>query len=127
MNETELLIAYARAWNNLDTSYLHEILDENFEYNSQWVFETMHGKDNYIEYLGGKFETILKDPNSFPQAEMAYFELAFGAKDKPCLILSQWDFKATIMIQTENGKIIKADMVGVPDPETAIKLNQFPK
>lgn len=91
MNEAELLIEYAKAWNNLDTSYLETILDDDFQYNSQWVMDTINGKYNYLEYLSGKFRSILKDPTATPKAEFAFFRNAYLEKNKPCLILSQRD------------------------------------
>lgn len=126
MNEAELLIEYAKAWNNLDTSYLETILDDDFQYNSQWVMDTINGKYNYLEYLSGKFKSILKDPTATPKAEIAFFRNAYFEKNKPCLILSQRDKEVSILIQIKNGKIIKADLVGVPDAREAIKLNHFP-
>ena len=127
MNEAELLIEYAKAWNHLDTSYLEDILADDFQYTSQWVFTTMHGKDNYIEYLSEKFKTILKNPASIPRAEMAYFKSAYGELNKPCIIISQNDFKASMIIKIANGKIAKADLVAVPHYSHAIRLNHFPK
>src|SRR5690606_23670699 len=69
MNETELLIEYAKCWNNLDVSYIEELLGDDLEYTSQWVFETMYGKDNYLQYLSGKFNTIRNSIN-IPKAEL---------------------------------------------------------
>ena len=48
----------ADAWRNLDVCGLREILAEEYEYNSMWVFETMHGADNYLAYLSRKFDSI---------------------------------------------------------------------
>ena len=42
-------------------------LDDDFEYNSQWVFDNMHGKWNYINYLRGKFNSILKTFHQFQE------------------------------------------------------------
>lgn len=60
MNETELLIEYAKAWNHLNADFLEPILADDFTYESQWVFAAMHGKAKYLEYIRGKFETIRK-------------------------------------------------------------------
>lgn len=83
-NNTEevLVTAFCKAWNNLDISYIHNCLTEDFEYTSQMVLETMHGKDQYVNYLKEKFVAIKegKDPVT---AEMGYFE------NSPCLIIIQ--------------------------------------
>ncbi len=47
MSETELLIEYAKCWNNLDIFYIMDLVDDDLEYTSQWVLETMYGKNAY--------------------------------------------------------------------------------
>ena len=54
----EMATIIAEAWKNLDTSALHEILADDYEYTSQWVFDTMHGAETYLDYLGHKFEAM---------------------------------------------------------------------
>lgn len=127
MNEAELLIEYAKAWNNLDVSYLYNILDDDFEYNSQWVFETMYGKWSYIDYLRGKFSSILQNISSIPKAEIAYFKYCYTEIDKGCIVLTQNETQCSIIIETKNGKITKADMIGIPSPEGAIRFDYKPK
>lgn len=51
MSETELLIEYAKCWNNLDIFYIMELVDDDLEYTSQWVLETMYGKNTYLKSL----------------------------------------------------------------------------
>ena len=58
MTQKELAETVANTWNALDAKIIEPYLAENFEYESFWVFETMRGKDNYVEYLTGKFGTI---------------------------------------------------------------------
>ncbi|MBS9773782.1 MAG: hypothetical protein KGV59_01315 [Tenacibaculum sp.] len=126
LDEVQLLIEYAKAWNNLNVSYLENILSDNFEYNSQWVFDTMYGKETYIDYLKGKFKRI-KETNAFPQAEIGYYKNAYGVKNKPCIVIKQNDTKVSIIMKINNGKITNIDMVGFPDPNTAITFDYFPK
>lgn len=59
----------------------------HFEYNSQWVFETMYGKENYLNYLSGKFKTLVFSPDAHPTAVLAYFKNYYQQRNKPCLIL----------------------------------------
>jgi ketosteroid isomerase-like protein len=127
MNEAQLLIEYAKAWNNLDVSYLHDILDDDFEYNSQWVFDTMHGKWNYINYLRGKFNSILENISSIPRAEIAYFKYCYSEIDKGCIVLTQKENQCSIIIETKNGKITKANMIGIPSPEGAVRFDYKPR
>ena len=62
-----------QAWNELDASLFESILSDDFEYISVWVLETMKGKDRYMEYISGKFESIGKGNNPV-SAELIYQE-----------------------------------------------------
>lgn len=77
-----LVTACCKAWNNLDIVYIQNCLTEDFEYSSQMVLETMHGKDEYVNYLKEKFVAI-KNGNDPVTAELGYFE------NSPCLIIVQ--------------------------------------
>lgn len=120
MKEIDLVIEYAKAWKKLDVSYLEDILADDFQYESQWVFDVMEGKDNYMDYLKGKFKTILQSPDSIPTVEVGYFPYAYGEQNKPCIVLTQREKKVSILIKTESGKVKRADMVGVPSAHTAV-------
>ena len=48
------------AWKNLNSSILNEWLSDDVIYESHWVVLPLVGKDNVIEFLLGKFETIKK-------------------------------------------------------------------
>ena len=63
-----------QAWNTLDASLFEAILCDDFEYISVWVLETMEGKDKYLEYIKGKFESIRKGKNPVV-AEILYQEI----------------------------------------------------
>lgn len=59
-NTVSLPDVIAMAWENLDAELLAPYLAQDFLYNSVWVSNTMKGKDEYLRYLKGKFETIRK-------------------------------------------------------------------
>jgi len=126
MNEVELLFEFAKSWNNLDVSYIEDVLDDELEYTSQWVFETLYGKKSYLKYLDGKFKTIRNSIN-LPQAELGYYTFAYGEENKPCLVITQGDVKVAILTEILNGKISKINMVGIPLPNDVILLNINPK
>ena len=63
-----------RAWNTLDANLIEPLLSNDFEYESVWVFETMKGKNRYLDYLRGKFKAI-KDSGSVVKAEVYYQEI----------------------------------------------------
>ena len=126
MHEVESLIEYAKARNHLNADLLEPILAEDFTYESQWVFAAMHGKENYMEYIRGKFETFRYGDN-IPVAELAYFPSTYGRQRVPCLILTQGDFKTGFLIETHNGKVTRADMVFITPPETSVLLGMAPR
>lgn len=99
MNEAELLIEYAKSWNNLDVSYVENYLADDLVYTSQWVMSSIHGKDEYLDYLKEKFETIKKSTN-IPVADIGYFKNYQLVKNKPCLVITQGDTKVAIIIKT---------------------------
>ena len=55
-----LIYVVVSAWQKLDADLLAPYLSDSFKYNSVWVSDTLVGKDNYLEYLRGKFETLRK-------------------------------------------------------------------
>ena len=73
-----------QAWNELDASLFESILSEDFEYISLWVLETMKGKERYMDYITGKFESIRKGDNPV-SAEVIYQE----AINKYVVVLNQ--------------------------------------
>ncbi len=73
-----------QAWNKLDASLFEPILSEDFEYISFWVLETMNGKEHYMDYIRGKFESI-KNEGCPVTAEVLYQE----AIDKYVVVLNQ--------------------------------------
>ena len=77
-----MVTACCKAWNNLDISFIQNCLTEDFEYTSQMVLKTMHGKDQYVNYLKEKFVAI-KEGNDPVTAEIGYFD------NTPCLIIIQ--------------------------------------
>jgi hypothetical protein len=45
-------------WEKLNADIIAPFLSDKFQYNSAWVSNTIAGKEEYLSYLRGKFETI---------------------------------------------------------------------
>ncbi len=88
------------AWNTLDSSLFEAILSDDFEYISVWVFETMKGKDRYMEYISGKFESIRKGNNPV-SAEVIYQKII----DKYVVVLNQGGNMAALEPTIIEGKL----------------------
>ena len=65
-----------------------------------WVIETMKGKDRYMEYITGKFDSIRKGNNPVT-AEVMYQEII----DKYVVVLDQGGNMAALEPTIENGLI----------------------
>lgn len=61
--EAAWLTRYALAFNCLDVSPLRQYLAPDVTYESQSVFDTMHGPDAFLKYLEGKFRAIRSSGN----------------------------------------------------------------
>ena len=71
--------------NTLETDCLGPFLADDLRYNSQWVFSEMIGKDEYLDYMRGKFERMAGSGRR-PYAEIGELsEYPFGY----CVIMAQ--------------------------------------
>lgn len=82
--EKRIAETICRAWNELDASLFEALLNDDFEYISVWVLETMKGKNTYLEYISGKFDSIRNGENPV-SAELVYQEPI----DKYVVVLNQ--------------------------------------
>ena len=60
ITEKEALSIYARMLHTLDSSEFESFLSEDFSYSSQKVLSDINSKDEFIEYIRPKLETIKK-------------------------------------------------------------------
>lgn len=81
--EARWLVRYALAFNRLDATLLRDGLVSDVTYESQSVFETMHGSEAFLRYLEGKFKTI-QSSNAFVVADLSTFP-----GGKPCVAMYQ--------------------------------------
>lgn len=58
LGREEALRAYAAMMNTLDASRFMSLLDEDFHYASQWVFNEIESKQEYLEYITGKLKAF---------------------------------------------------------------------
>ena len=122
--EKQLLTQVAKSWNNLDVSFIENLLADDFTYESQWVFSPIRGKDNFLPYLKSKFQafaTAIKDSGMQVYAELAIHP---DLKGKDCIVLTQITgqevISVLIVIELINDLISRIDICFIPDPNTAI-------
>ncbi len=125
LTEKEALSIYARMMHTLDSSEFESFLSEDFSYSSQKVLTDMNSKDEFIEYIRPKLETIKKTKSS------VYAELgvcpAYGHND--CLIMAQGDKSNLLGVayaSVDKGKISGLSLCIVPTPDSAIRSGIYP-
>ena len=125
LTEKDALSIYARMMHTLDSSEFESFLTEDFSYSSQKVLTDMNSKDEFIEYIRPKLETIKKTKSS------VYAELgvcpAYGHND--CLIMAQGDKSNLLGVayaSVEEGKISGLSLCIVPTPDSAIRSGIYP-
>jgi hypothetical protein len=121
--EKQLLTQVAKSWNNLDVSFIENLLADDFTYESQWVFSPIRGKDNFLTYLKSKFQafaTAIKDSGIQVYAELAIHP---DLKGRDCIVLTQTTaqevISVLIVIELINDLISRIDICFIPDPNTA--------
>jgi len=125
LTEKEALSIYARMMHTLDSSEFESFLSEDFSYSSQKVLTDMNSKDEFIEYIRPKLETI-KKTNSSVYAELGVCP-AYGHTD--CLIMAQGDKSNLLGVayaSVDEGKISGLSLCIVPTPDSAIRSGIYP-
>jgi hypothetical protein len=130
-SETELtkvdaLRAYARMMHHLSADYLAPLLANDFHYASQWVFEEITNKQQYLDYIRPKLEVIKASGNRV-WAELAELQTYPGG---PCLVMAQGDksnISATVIVEVSGSKIKRLDMCFVPSPQNARRTGEYPE
>ena len=56
--EEFFLTKLAEAYQNYDASIIEDYLADDMHYASMWVFHEMTSKDEYMDYLTGKLQTL---------------------------------------------------------------------
>ena len=125
LTEKEALSIYARMLHNLESSEFESFLSDDFSYSSQKVLTDINSKDEFIEYIRPKLETIKKSKSP------VYAELgvcpAYGHND--CLIMAQGDksnFLGIAYASVDKGKISGLALCIVPTPDSAERSGIYP-
>ena len=125
LTEERALEAYAAMMNTLDVSILEPLLAEDFHYASQWVFEEIESKTEYLNYIVPKLEAI-RESGSSVWAEMGCINRECS---QPCVIMAQGDrddLVALVFAKIEDEKIERLDLCCVPSPSSAYRTGRYP-
>ena len=126
LTEYEALRAYARMMNTLRVEPLEPLLAEDFTYESQYVFSAQESKQEFLDYIRPKLQTI-READAPVFAEMGMV-LAYG-KTQPCVVLAQ-DSKdnlvGLVLAKASDGKLSRLDLCIVPSPRSAERSGDYP-
>ena len=106
----KLAAIYAETWHRLDASIVEPYLDKDFHYASDWVFDEMPCRAEYMNYFRGKLEAIRKSNSRLRVAVACIHQTnQFG------LMITQGDVRCFLALKTEGGRIKAARMQGLAD------------
>lgn len=129
--ETEALKRLAQSWNNLDTSFIKDVLADNFTYESQWVLTPIVGSQAFLNYLESKFQAIKSAMQKETMTVTAELALHPAIQHKPIIVLTQITSEGirqvSLLVKMEQDKIKRIDVCFIPDPTEAELTGEFPK
>lgn len=133
LTQAEAARVYATAWNRLDASILEAFLDDDIRQTSQNVLTDLVGKNEVVDYLRQKMDTIRSSPNSRVFAELgetrSYPGYTFPPED--CVVVAQGrkeNVLAIVLFEVENEKITQINLCSiVPTPGTAVRHGIYPE
>ncbi len=117
-DELDIMNIYASAWNMRDAYLIAPYIDSSFHYTSDWVFDVLPGKTEFIEYFQGKLDAI--------KVSGSEVKAAVGVNDKSgkfAILLEQDGDKAIIETEIKNGKLVQARMTN--DNGSYVVLNNM--
>ena len=126
LTEKDAAIAYARAWNRLDVTEFLELLDEEAQYASQWVFEELVGKHAISDYLTQKMKSVM-DAGVKTYAELGTKNSGLLRSD--CVLMSQaenGEIQAIVLFVVNDNKIQKTDLC-IPESLNAERTGVYSK
>lgn len=126
LTEEAALRAYAKMMNTLNAECIEPLLADDFILESQQVFQPLESKEEFLEYIHGKIETIRRvKANVF--AEMGTVDTF--RQNQPCVILAQNDRDNLVglaLAQTEGEFLKRIDLCVIPAPQSAKRSGEYP-
>ena len=99
----------AEAYQTYDTSIVEEYLANDMHYASYWVFQELTSKEDYLDYLRGKLQTMKNSGTTFEFQIVngQYHSKALLVHKVNCQLDNQGGFVADF---NEDGKVIMLNM-----------------
>lgn len=129
LTEYDALRAYAKALNTLDIEPLEGLLADDFTYDSQMVLQALKSKQEFLDYMIPKLETIARH-DATVYAEMGVVgSYGHSGRKRPCVIIAQDDKENLLLLafaRVEGDKLKGIHLCVVPEPATAERSGDYP-
>lgn len=122
----DVAMKYAKAWNTLDPYEFIEVLADDVVYDSQYVLESLHGKETFRQYIQSKMSAVANS-NAIVKCDVG--ETTQSVDKTPCALLFQSNTTtpdAIILFKITEEKVSKIDLC-IPALYAPQALNVFPK
>lgn len=120
LNPIQLAEKYAEAWKQFDASIVRPYLDKDFHYSSDWVFDEMPSRYEYMNYFRPKLHSIRRSG--------AYVNVEVGVNQSSGevgLLMKQGNNNMILLLTTFNGRITSARMADY-DPSYRTSTEAIP-
>ena len=105
LTDVEITDKFAEAWRKLDASIIEPYLDKDFHYASEWVFDVMPSKAEYLDYFIAKLDSLK------PVHDKMRFEVMRDHQTKQTGVLIVEEKRHTLLyLEIAGGRIIAARM-----------------
>lgn len=105
LSEVELAAKYVEAWENSDASVIAPYLDKDYHYGSDWVFDEMPSRFEYLSYFQGKLNAIKRSGQ-----QMNFYVGRDHQTGDVAVILLQNGKNLTLKIKVRDGRIVSGCM-----------------
>ena len=105
LSAVELAAKYVEAWENSDASIIAPYLDKDYHYGSDWVFDEMPSRYEYVSYFQGKLNAVKRGGAQIK----IYVGRDHQTGDVAVILLQNGEYSA-LKIKTNDGRIISGCM-----------------
>lgn len=101
----ELAAKYAQTWNSRDASIIAPYLDKDFHYGSDWVFDELPSRQEYLEYFEGKLRAIVRTDSNV--------QACVGRDSHTgdvAVLLEQGGRRSAMTLEAKDGRLTSAHM-----------------
>ena len=103
LTSLELAVKFSEAWKNQDASIVAPYLDKDFSYHSDWVFDEIPSRKEFLDYFTCKLATIGKD-------DFRYQIVHNRQSGLDGVVISNKNSVSLLQITCSDGRIMAASM-----------------